>query len=113
VELQYHELENGIRLIRLAGRLDIAGAGEIETRLTESCAGDNTRVVIDLSAVDFLASSGIRLLTLTAQSVVRHGGRIVLLNPSPEVHHVLEVTGIPSVMPIHSRMEAAEAALLA
>lgn len=113
MEFQYHELENGIRLIRLAGRLDIVGAGEIETRLAESCAGENARVAIDLSGIDFLASSGIRLLTLTAQSVVRQGGRMVLLNPAPEVHHVLDVTGIPSVIPIHSQMESAQAALLA
>lgn len=113
MEFQYDELKNGIRLIRLTGRLDIAGVSEIETRFAESCAGDNARVVVDLSGVAFLASSGIRLLTLTAQSVARHGGRTVLLNPTPEVHHVLDVTGIPSVIPIHSHMESAEAALLA
>jgi len=98
MEIQYRELDNGIMLINLIGRLDIIGTGEIETKFAGYCTGENVRVIVDLSEVDFLASIGIRLLTLTAKSVASRGGKIVILNPIPEVQEVLEITGIPAIM---------------
>jgi anti-anti-sigma factor len=112
MELQYSELTNDIRLIKLTGQLDILGVGKIETPFAEYCAGDEVRVVVDLSGVDFLASIGIRLLTLTAKSVMSRGGKMVLLSPMPDVQHVLEITGIPDIIPIYSRLESAETILL-
>jgi anti-anti-sigma factor len=69
-------------------------------------------VVVDLSEVDFLASIGIRLLTLTAKSIASRGGRMVLLNPTADVQHVLEVTGIPAIIPVYSYLESAETILM-
>lgn len=113
MQLQYSELDNNIRLIKLAGRLDVIGTGEIETRFAGYCSGDKVRVVVDMSEVDFLASIGIRLLTLTAKSVASRGGRMALVGPIPDVQHVLEITGIPAMIPVYSQMESAEAVLLA
>jgi anti-anti-sigma regulatory factor len=60
MELQYSELENDIRLIKLNGDLDIMGVGMIETQFTGYCAGEKPRVLVDLSDVPFLASISIR-----------------------------------------------------
>ena len=113
MEIHYSEQDNGIRLIKLSGTLDIIGTGAIETKFAGYCAGENPRVVVDLAEVDFLASIGIRLLMLTAKSIATRGGMMVLLNPIPEVHSVLEITGIPDVIPIYSQLESAETVLLA
>ena len=112
MELQYSELQNNIRLIKLKGNLDITGVGQIETRFAGYCGGENARVVVDLSEVEFLASIGIRLLTLTAKSIASRGGKMVILNPQPDVQHVLEVTGIPAIIPIYSNFESAETILM-
>jgi anti-sigma B factor antagonist len=113
MEIQYSELNNSIGLIKLSGKLDIVGAGQIETRFAGYCAGEKTRVVVDLSQVDFLASIGIRLFVLTAKSIASRDGRMVLLHPTPDVQQVLEITGIPSIIPIYSNLESAETVLLA
>lgn len=107
------ELENGISLIKLGGKLDIIGTGEIETKFSGYCAGEKARVVVDLSEVDFLASIGIRLLVLTAKSIAGRGGKMALLNPIPEVQQVLEITGIPAIIPVYSQLESAETVLMA
>jgi anti-anti-sigma factor len=112
MELQYSELENNIRLIKLVGNLDILGTGAIEIKFAGYCAGENPRVLVDLSEVEFLASIGIRLLVLNAKSIASRGGRMVLLGPIPEVRTVLEVTGIPAIIPIYDGFESAEAVLL-
>jgi len=113
MELHYTDLDNSIRMIKLAGDLDILGVGQIETRFAGYCAGENPRVLVDLSEVNFLASIGIRLLTLNAKSVASRGGRMVLLHPRPDVRRVLEITGIPAIIPIYDGLESAEAVLLA
>jgi anti-anti-sigma factor len=112
MELRYSELERNIRLVKLIGNLDIAGVGQIENKFAGCCAGEAVRVVVDLSGVDFLASIGIRLLTLTAKSVTSRGGKMVLLNPPSEVLRILEITGIPAVIPIYSQLESAETILM-
>ena len=112
MELQYSEIEKDIRLLKLTGRLDIIGVGAIETRFADHCAGDHPRVIVDLSGVDFLASIGIRLLTLNAKSVAGRGGRMVLLNPGSEIRDVLEITGISTMIPICDGLESAQAVLV-
>src|SRR6185295_18758323 len=101
MEIQYSELQNNIKLVKLSGKLDFGGVGAIETRFVAYCGGENPRVLVDLSNVDFLGSIGIRLLALNAKSIANRGGRMFLLNPIPDVRSVLEVTGIPVVIPIH------------
>jgi anti-anti-sigma factor len=113
MELHYSELENNIKLIKLIGNLDITGVGAIETKFYGFCAGECPRVLVDLSAVEFLASIGIRLLTLNAKSVASRGGRMVLFRPAPDVRSVLEITGIPAIIPIYDGIESAETVLLA
>jgi anti-anti-sigma factor len=113
MQLQYSELDNSIRLIKLTGKLDVTGTGEIETKFAGYCSGDKVRVVVDLSEVDYLASIGIRLLTLTAKSVTNRGGRMALIKPIPEVQRVLEITGIPAMIPVYSQLESAETVLMA
>lgn len=113
MEIHYRELENDIRLIKLIGDLDILGVGEIETKFSGYCAGENPLIVVDISEVEFLASIGIRLLNLNAKSIASRGGRMVLLNPIPEVKNVLEVAGIPDIIPVYDGFESAETVLLA
>jgi anti-anti-sigma factor len=112
MELQYTELDNNIRLIKLIGTLNIIGTSKIETQFAEHCAGDGARVIVDLSEVDFLSSMGIRLLMLTAKSVDSRGGKMVLLRPIPEVRGILDIAGILGVIPVYGHVESAAIGLM-
>jgi anti-sigma B factor antagonist len=111
MELHYTKLDSGAGLIKLTGQLDIFGLGEVETKFTGYCSGEGTRVIVDLSGVDFLASIGIRLLTSNAKSLSSRGGKLVLLAPQPQVKEVLDITGISPIIPICMDLESAQAAL--
>ncbi|MBK9927828.1 MAG: STAS domain-containing protein [Anaerolineales bacterium] len=110
MDLQYNET-NGTRIIKLTGKLDIIGTGAIETKFAGYSAGEHTHMLVDLSDVDFLASIGIRLLVLTAKSIASRGGKMALVNPTSDVRGVLEVTGIPAIIPIYSDLESAQAGI--
>ncbi len=113
MELQHETLGDNIQIIKLTGKLDIAGVDQIETQFAEYCSGDKARVIVDLSGVDYLASVGIRMLTINAKSVAYRGGQMVLVRPTAEVKHVLELTGLPAIVPMYSGLESAEAVLMA
>ncbi len=112
MELVFNEFENGIGLIKLIGTLDTQGVGAIEIKFAGYCSGDRARALVDLSAVDFMASIGIRMLITTAKAVASRGGRLVLLQPNENVMDVLEMTGVPDIIPVYKEKSAALEALV-
>jgi anti-anti-sigma factor len=111
MELQYSEIENGINVLKLVGILDFKGVDEIETKFAGYSTGDRSKVLVDLSEVEFLTSIGVRLVVTTAKSVANRGGKLVLLNPNENVKGVLEMTGIMDIIPVHMDLKAAIADL--
>ncbi len=112
MQLQYSELEGGIRLIKLSGALDMNGTYAIEVEFVRHCTGQNVRVLVDLSKVNYISSIGIPMLVNSAKSVTKHGGRLGLLNPQKTVEDILELAGIPAIIPIYTDLAVAKAALL-
>jgi anti-anti-sigma regulatory factor len=53
------------------------------------------------------------MLMLTAKSIASRAGKLALINPTPDVRGVLDITGITGIIPIHESLESAEAELLA
>ena len=111
MELQISELDSGILGISLSGRMDSAGAQEIDLRFTALTVTRKLPVLVDLSAVTFLASIGIRTLVTSAKAQKRRGGGFVLYRPSVPVQEVLVSAGIDAIIPIAHDMEGARKAL--
>lgn len=107
MRLQYSELETGIRLIKLNGALDSTGAPSVEIEFVRCCTGDNLCVLVDLSKVNYISSIGIPMLINSAKTIVRHGGKMALLSPQRSVESVLEMTGIPLIIPIYQNLHSA------
>lgn len=112
MNFEYSELDNGIRLIKLSGRLDMAGTNLIEQQFVQSCAGDNVFVLVDLSQVSYLSSIGIPMLITSAKAVASHGGRMALLNPPANVKLVLDITGVANMVRIYKDLETARDRLM-
>jgi anti-anti-sigma factor len=104
------DLGNGLARVTLTGRIDLAGAHDIDMPMNVA-AGSKRGIVVDLSGVDFMASLGLRTLVMTAKTVGRRGGRVVLLNPRPEVEEVIRTTGVDEVIPIMTDAQEALAAI--
>jgi anti-sigma B factor antagonist len=112
MELQYTELENGVRVITLIGTLDMQGTFSVEVQFARLCAGEKIHVLVDLSKVTYLSSIGIPMLINTARSVASQGGRMGLVGPIYDVHRVLEITGVPQIIPIYHDFDTAVAEII-
>ena len=76
------------------GELDVATADQLARTLEPVIEGGATLVVLDLSDVTFLDSSGLRTIVRGATALEDQGGRLVVDGASPAVSRVLEVTGL-------------------
>ncbi len=94
-----HDLADNVTKVVLSGRIDIAGASEIDMPMS-IIAGTRRAVVIDLSAVDFMASMGLRSIVVSAKSIMNKGGKVVLLAPQQQVEEVITVSGIDELIMI-------------
>ena len=112
MRLQYSELDHGIRLIKLNGTLDTNGVSRVEVDFVRCCSGENVCVLVDLSKVNYISSIGIPLLINSAKAITKNGGKMILVNPQNNVQNILEITGIPLIIPIHHDLKTAVEAIL-
>ena len=99
MNLEIADLENGITKITLSGRLDVEGALKIDGEFN-AIAERSKKVLVDLSDVTFIASLGIRTLITGAKATANNGGKMVLLDPQPNVEKVLRTSRVDTVIPI-------------
>jgi anti-sigma B factor antagonist len=85
------EHANGEAVLRVAGALDLAG-GDLLEEAVSPFLGTTERVVVDLSDVQFIDSSGLGALIAVHQQAVDAGGELTLRAPSDPVRRVLDIT---------------------
>ena len=106
MKIETTPLDHQMLVATLTGRLDIAGAAEIETAFGEA-AREARVVVVDLSGVSFLASIGIRLLLANAKALSRRDGHMILYGCDVQVEKVLRSTGVDQLIAIVATREDA------
>jgi anti-sigma B factor antagonist len=91
-------VDNGTVSLALEGELDLAGAPEMEASLVAVERDEPTRLVIDLSRLQFIDSTGLRLL-LQADARAKELGYELVLRPGMQaVQRVFEVTGALAIL---------------
>lgn len=90
----------GTTLVALSGELDLANAGTAETALFGSLDESDEPLVVDMSGLEFIDSTGIALL-VAALGRAEPEGRIKFIpSDSPAVTRVLELTGLAERLPL-------------
>lgn len=81
--------------ISAAGEIDVSTVAVLGDALNSIIAdGSPDDVVLEMSAVEFIDSSGLRVLIDAHSSSSGHGRRLVISEPSPVVRRLLEVSGL-------------------
>ena len=91
--MEFEKTADGTRLeVRLIGDVDSAAAEMIKTTLANEVKGVN-ELVLDLKDLEYISSSGIRLL-FGLRKKIKTQGRIVIINADDEIVEIFKVTGI-------------------
>ena len=110
MHISTEELAGGITKVALDGRLDIAGASEVDLKMNV-VAGSARKLLIDLQHVSFMGSMGLGAIVRPARAVHSRGGKVVLFGPVQMVESVIKSSNIDSILPIYHDLAAALAAL--
>jgi len=103
----HEDRENDFIVLGLAGRLDAINSKTFEEKVLGVIDGGETRLVIDLSQVDYGSSAGLRVFLMGFKRLTANGGRIVLCSLQEPVKQVFDIVGFYSMFPIvNSRAEA-------
>ncbi len=84
--------------ITLSGRLDTTSAPELEKELKASL-DDVTSLVIDMTALEYISSAGLRVL-LSAQKIMNKQGKMTVKNVNETIMEIFEVTGFSDILTI-------------
>jgi anti-sigma B factor antagonist len=99
----------GVLIVRLEGSLDGKTAPEAREQLQLFLAA-NSKLILDLSKVDYLSSAGLRLLLVLYRELAARRGKLVLLGVSEEIRTVMSHTGFLSFFTLaESAVEAKRA----
>ena len=105
--LQVIRSDDELTHVKLSGRVDLAGIGDLDREFTRQTVPRRKPVIVDISDVDYIASIGLRMLVTAAKALDKFGARMVLLNPHPDVEDVLRTAGFDKVMPIEHDYDSA------
>ena len=105
------ELDGQILKVKLRGELDHHSAGAVRCNLDEMIKSARpTRLLIDMSAVDFMDSSGLGLIMGRYSLMESIGGETCVLDPSPATERILSLAGMERIVKIeYTKIERGDA----
>ncbi len=97
-------------IVVVSGEVDLHSSSRLSEALDALALAGAWKVVVDLQGVDFIDSSGLRVLLTARRRMEPDGGTLSLVCTQPRILKVLEITGLLSAFSIHSSLDEARQA---
>ncbi len=94
------EQQEGKYLVTLVGELDTAAAAEVEQTLQPLYTASGKDVVIDCAGLDYIASSGLRILISILKAAKAGGSKVVLKDMNDDIKTVFRLTGFINIFEV-------------
>ncbi len=87
-------------LVTLEGELDTAAATEVEKTLQPLYSTNGLDVIIDCAGLEYIASSGLRILISLLKGAKAGGSKVVLKNMNDDIKSVFKLTGFINIFEV-------------
>jgi anti-sigma B factor antagonist len=94
-------------VVRLPRKMVMAQTPTYRAAILEYINKGNTRLVFDMSQLEYIDSSGLSVLISARKNTMHYHGNIVLLNPNSSVRALIELTRLHHIMDIYESEEQA------
>ena len=101
-------------VIEIAGRVDHGTApafGSVILPHVDGCAGDEKKLLIDMSKVNYISSAGLRILMIAAKGCRKQEGKVALAGLQPTVNEVFKIGRFDKVFEVFPSVHDALLAL--
>jgi anti-sigma B factor antagonist len=99
--------QDGVSILAVKGEIDIYTASALDERLSGLIAEGAYRLVVDLTEVDFLDSTGLGVMVKTLKRVREHDGSLDVVVSNDRILKVFRITGLDQVVPLHDSLPSA------
>jgi len=99
--------ENGIEVVAIEGKLSTTTAREAELHLNDVTASGVINIVLNLEGVDFIASTGLRVILATGKKAGAAEGKLVVCGLNPTVKDVFRMSGFSTMFEVFETEEEA------
>jgi len=96
-------------VVSMTGRLDAYAANDAERRLDSLISANQVRLVVDLAKLDYISSSGLRVLLAALKKVRKQQGDIRLAAPQVYVKEVFDIAGFTQLFKLYEMTDDAVA----
>ncbi|AEF40885.1 STAS domain-containing protein [Hoyosella subflava] len=107
IEFSTRTAESGVAIIEPKGRLNMVAAPRLRELIESTVEAGATRIVIDLSATDFIDSSGLGALISGLKCTRQAGGDLRIAQPNAQIETVLSLTNLNRVLKAYASAEGA------
>ena len=97
-------------LVTVAGECDLHTGLQLRDVLTSEVSRRVRRLILDLSGLAFMDSTGLQVLLSVRNVLIVRGGILALVSPQPVVARVLELTGADQIIPVYGTLRDAQIA---
>ena len=100
------EIQGAIHIFRLKGRLDSNTSQKFEKKVFHAIDDGSQNIIVDFKDLDYISSTGLRVILLATKALRRRDGKIVLCLLNEYVREIFDVSGAGSLIPIRDTVEA-------
>ena len=99
--------ENGVWVVEVEGKLNTGASPDAEKYLNKLLDEGATKILLSLEYLDFIASTGLRVILSTGKKLAKVGGKLALCNPNLTVNDVLKMSGFNQMFNVFDSEEEA------
>ena len=105
--IEIRALDHGVTEVGLSGDVDLAVAPELQEKMDALIRERKTRLVINLTNVQFIDSTALGTLLHTARHARRKRGRLAVVCPDPAMRGLFELVGLNLIFPVEDTVDRA------
>ena len=95
--------EGGKTIIKTGARIDTMNAPQFEKDIEPALTEAGVDLEMDCDELNYMASSGLRIIQKTMRKVMMLKGKFKMTNVSPEIYKVLAMTGFTKFMTVEQK----------
>ena len=101
---------NGVQALDLEGEVDVYTAPALRQAIMDQVEGGTKHLLIDLTRVEYLDSTGLGILIGGVKRLKEQGGSLRLVGPSARITRIFDITGLNKIFDVYATEQDALAA---
>lgn len=99
--------QDGYSITEVTGEVDVYTAPQLDEALSAVVEGGHNKLIVDLSAVDFLDSTGLGVLVKALKRVRENGGSLAVVTTTDRITKVFRITGLDAAIGLFGSVDEA------